>query len=45
MDTNSGRLFSGLLFALTVGIGGYFKPDMVVHGFAFDSVPNQTMEA
>ena len=39
------RTLAGILglFALNVGIGGYFKPDMVVHGFTFDSVVNQTM--
>jgi len=39
------RFLAGFLglFALGIGIGGYFKPDMVVSGFAFDSVANQTM--
>ena len=39
------RILAGVLglFALSIGIAGYFKPDMVVHGFAFDSVANQTM--
>ena len=39
------RILAGVLglFALSIGIAGYFKPDMVVYGFAFDSVANQTM--
>ena len=39
------RFLAGFLglFALGVGIGGYFKPDMIVNGFTFDSVANQTM--